>query len=272
MVTVSCPSLQRDLLESDLFGHRKGAFTTALTDRIGKVSAAEGGTLFLDEIGELPLEIQPKLLRLLEEKRYERVGDHKEQTADVRIIAATNKDLAHEVERGHFRQDLFDRINFIRIEMPRLSERVDDIPALLRYFLDRTETGRWIELTPEAATYLLERDSDWSGNVRSIQQLAARLAAEGGRGPASARDIARLLDEHDRPTAREAARPRAEEASPDENLWAHMSRAERDFILEATRRNPRATRAELAARLGISEAALFVKLRKHGIGKDAPPS
>jgi transcriptional regulator with GAF, ATPase, and Fis domain len=267
MVTVSCPSLQRDMVEAELFGHRKGAFTGALTDRIGKVPAAEGGTLFLDKIGELPLEMQPKLLRLLEEKRYERVGDHREQTADVRIIAATNLDLGHEVERGRFRRDLFDRINFLPIRVPPLRERVEDIPLLLRYCLDRTESGRWIELTQDATSCLLERDSMWPGNVRTIQQLAAGLAAEGGRGPASARDIARLLDERERPGAKGDPPSPAAEENPDEGLWAHMNRMERDFILDATRRNPRATRAELAAGLGISEAALFVKLRKHGIGK-----
>src|SRR5206468_6934535 len=131
--------------------HRKGAFTGALTDRLGKVQAADKGTLFLDEIGELPLEIQPKLLRLLQEKTYERVGDPQERKSDVRVIAATNRDLEVEVREGRFRRDLYERLNFIPIRIPPLRERREDIPLLLRHCLDQYAEGRWIELGPEAA-------------------------------------------------------------------------------------------------------------------------
>ena len=145
MITVFCPSLEKGMVEAELFGHRRGAFTGAMTDRLGKVQAADKGTLFLDEIGELPLEIQPKLLRLLQEKTYERVGDPTERKSDVRVIAATNRDLEVEVREGRFRRDLYERLHFIPIRIPPLRERAQDIPLLLRHCLDQHPDGRWIE-------------------------------------------------------------------------------------------------------------------------------
>ncbi len=129
-VTVSCPSLSRELLESDLFGHVKGAFTGAHADTQGKVAAADGGTLFLDEIGELPLEIQAKLLRLLQEREYERVGETKPRRANVRVISATNRDLAQAVANGKFREDLFYRLNVISLRLPPLRERINDLEKI----------------------------------------------------------------------------------------------------------------------------------------------
>src|SRR5207247_1112990 len=126
-VTVNCPSLSRELLESELFGHVKGSFTGAVNDTTGKVALADGGTLFLDEIGELPLEIQPKLLRLLQEKEYERVGETKTRRANVRVISATNRNLEQLVQYGRFREDLFYRLNVISIHMPALRERLSDL-------------------------------------------------------------------------------------------------------------------------------------------------
>ena len=128
-VTVSCPSLSRELLESELFGHVKGAFTGAVSDTFGKVAAADGGTLFLDEIGELPLEIQPKLLRLLQDKEYERVGETKLRRANVRLITASNRDLEQAVKNGQFREDLYYRLNVISIRMPSLRERPGGLAA-----------------------------------------------------------------------------------------------------------------------------------------------
>src|SRR5262249_21400271 len=126
-VTVSCPSLSRELLESELFGHVKGAFTGAVADSLGKVAAADGGTLFLDEIGELPIEIQPKLLRLLQEKEYERVGEARTRHANVRVISATNRNLEKAVKDRRFREDLYYRLNVISIRLPSLRERLADI-------------------------------------------------------------------------------------------------------------------------------------------------
>ena len=134
-VTVACPSLSRELLESDLFGHVRGAFTGAVGETWGKVKAAEGGTLFLDEIGELPLEIQPKLLRLLQEREYERVGDTKPRKANVRVIAATNRRLEDLVKEGKFREDLYYRLNVITVELPPLRHRPRDLSSLAQQHL-----------------------------------------------------------------------------------------------------------------------------------------
>src|SRR5207249_4746150 len=144
----------KGMVEAELFGHRKGAFTGALSDRVGKVQAADRGTIFLDEIGDLPLEIQPKLLRLLQEKTYERVGDSVERRADVRVVAATNRDLEEEVRAGRFRRDLYERLNFVPIRVPPLRERTEDSPLLLRHCLDQHESGRWIELSQDAFDFL----------------------------------------------------------------------------------------------------------------------
>jgi two-component system, NtrC family, response regulator AlgB len=135
-VTVSCPSLSRELLESELFGHVKGAFTGAIRDTWGKVAAAEGGTLFLDEIGELPLEIQPKLLRLLQERQYERVGEHKIRVTNARVIAATNNDLKERVRLGSFREDLYYRLDVISVRIPPLRERLHDLDRLTKSYLE----------------------------------------------------------------------------------------------------------------------------------------
>jgi transcriptional regulator with GAF, ATPase, and Fis domain len=193
MITVFCPSLEKSMVEAVLFGHRRGAFTGADSDRIGKVQAAHGGTLFLDEVGDLPLEIQPKLLRLLQERAYERLGDAEERHADVRVIAATNRRLDVEVREGRFRRDLFERLNYVPIRVPPLRERREDIPALLRHALDQSESGRWVEILPQAMEELVGLDFAWPGNVRHLGQLAARLTLEHSTRPRSADDLRRAL-------------------------------------------------------------------------------
>jgi transcriptional regulator with GAF, ATPase, and Fis domain len=260
-VTVFCPSLERGMVEAELFGHRRGAFTGATADRPGKVAEAEGGTLFLDEIGELPLELQPKLLRLLQEKTYERVGDAKEMTADVRIIAATNRELEREVEAGRFRRDLFERLNYVPLEVPPLRQRREDLPLLLRHALDRVEGGRWIEISPEAEHALVELDFAWPGNVRHIEQLAARLALGGASSPVSATDLLARLQ----PAA--AGRAIAESSTKDlsAGLPALLEESERGWLEHALSLHPGLTRAELATRLKISESALYKKLKQYGL-------
>ncbi len=175
MVTVSCPSLSRELLESDLFGHVKGAFTGALRDHWGKVRAAEGGTLLLDEIGELPLELQPKLLRLLQEHEYERLGENKTRRAEVRIIAATNRDLEAEVAAGRFREDLFYRLNVITVTMPPLRERPGDLLAFagkyLAFFAAQMKR-RVVGFSAEAERCLLAHP--WPGNLRELRNTVER--------------------------------------------------------------------------------------------------
>jgi NtrC-family two-component system response regulator AlgB len=174
-VTVSCPSLSKELLESELFGHVKGAFTGAVGETWGKVSAADGGTLFLDEIGELPLEIQPKLLRLLQEKEYERVGEAKPRRANVRVIAATNRNMEQSVKDGRFREDLFYRINVISLQVPPLRERVADLMRIadgyLRFFAAQCNK-KLRGFSPEALESM--RQYSWPGNLRELRNVVER--------------------------------------------------------------------------------------------------
>ena len=173
--TVSCPSLSAELLESELFGHVKGAFTGALRDYPGRIAACQGGTLLLDEIGDLPLSVQPKLLRLLQEKAYERVGDLGTRKADIRIIAATNVDIEAAVKKGAFREDLFYRLNVVDIVVPPLRERSEDIPSLVERmtaFFARRNHRRILGVTEEAVRVI--RTYDWPGNVRELQNAIER--------------------------------------------------------------------------------------------------
>jgi NtrC-family two-component system response regulator AlgB len=174
-ITVSCPSLSRDLLESDLFGHMKGAFTGAVATTWGKVAAADRGTLFLDEIGELPLEIQPKLLRLLQEREYERLGESKVRMANVRVIAATNRNLKEAVVKGTFREDLLYRLDVISLSLPALRDRRRDILSLAQTQLQRLgrESGRSIHGFTEQARLALESYS-WPGNIRELRNVIER--------------------------------------------------------------------------------------------------
>ena len=176
-VTISCPSLSRELLESELFGHMRGAFTGAVRDTWGKVAAAESGTLFLDEIGELPLEIQPKLLRLLQERQYERVGENKVRMANTRIIAATNKDLKECVRKGSFREDLYYRLDVISVTIPPLRDRLQDLENLARSFLQffGRQLGRTGLSFSEAAIQKL-RAHPWRGNIRELRNTIERAA------------------------------------------------------------------------------------------------
>jgi NtrC-family two-component system response regulator AlgB len=174
-VIVHCPSLSGELLESELFGHVRGAFTGAVQDTEGKVAAAESGTLFLDEIGDLPPAVQPKLLRLLQDRCYERIGETRTRIANVRIIAATNHDLTTEVAAGRFREDLFYRLNVIDIELPPLRQRPRDIlplaEHLLRFFA--RQTGKSVRsFSPEAEAALLRHK--WPGNVRELRNAIER--------------------------------------------------------------------------------------------------
>ncbi|HVS53484.1 MAG TPA: sigma-54 dependent transcriptional regulator [Opitutaceae bacterium] len=193
-VTVSCPCLNRELLESDLFGHVRGAFTGAVQDTWGKVAAAEGGTLFLDEIGDLPASLQPKLLRLLQEKQYERVGETTPRTATVRVIAATNHDLKADVAAGKFREDLYYRLNVIALEVPPLRQRPRDIMPAAESFRD--EICRQLGRTPPAFTIEVQRIIEsyaWPGNLRELRNVIERAAIL-SRGPAfEVADFAALM-------------------------------------------------------------------------------
>ncbi len=172
---VNCPTLSADLLASELFGHARGAFTGAVKDQPGRVDAADGGTLFLDEIGEMPVALQAKLLRFLQDKQYERVGESETRTADVRIIAATNRDIEADIQAGQFREDLFYRLNVIEIRVPALRERPEDILRLARRFLAffAASFGRPVpELSKEAEAMMLSYR--WPGNVRELRNAIER--------------------------------------------------------------------------------------------------
>jgi transcriptional regulator with GAF, ATPase, and Fis domain len=186
LIQVNCASIPRDLFESEFFGHVKGAFTGALRDRAGRFEAANGGTLFLDEVGEIPLELQSKLLRVLQEKRYERVGEEQTRTVDVRIVAATNRDLKKAVLSGQFRQDLFYRLNVFPIQVAPLRERREDVPLLAGRFL--AESARKLGLPAQALSPEQERqlrEYEWPGNVRELQNVVERALILAQTGPLS---------------------------------------------------------------------------------------
>lgn len=174
-VPVNCGAIPKDLLESELFGHEKGAFTGALTLRKGRFEMAQGGSLFLDEIGDMPLAMQVKILRVLQERIFERVGGNKSLQADVRVIAATHRDLEDEVKAGHFREDLFYRLNVFPIEIPPLRERAEDIPLLFYVLNERMQedTESSVQLTSEAMASIMQHP--WPGNVRELSNLVERL-------------------------------------------------------------------------------------------------
>ncbi len=176
-ISVNCAALAESLLESELFGHEKGAFTDAITMRKGRFELANSGTLFLDEIGEMPTSLQAKLLRVLQERSFERVGGNTTLEIDVRILAATNKDLKDEVDKGAFREDLYYRLNVIHIHLPPLRERIDDIPALVNYFLEKNAhrlSRKKIEIVPEALRLLVSLP--WEGNIRELENTIERAA------------------------------------------------------------------------------------------------
>jgi formate hydrogenlyase transcriptional activator len=174
-VSLNCAAIPAALLESELFGHEKGAFTGAIMQTTGRFQAAHGGTLFLDEIGDLPLELQPKLLRVLQDQQYERLGSTRTLHADVRIVAATNQDLSHMVELKTFRSDLYYRLSVFPISLPPLRERREDIPSLVHYFLRKfsRQMGKSIDQVPERVMEVL-RAHHWPGNIRELQNLIER--------------------------------------------------------------------------------------------------
>lgn len=247
-ITVNCASLSGEQLESELFGHARGAINGAVKEAWGKVAAAHGGTLFLDEIGELPLEIQPKLLRLLQEKHYERVGENRTRQADVRIIAATNRNLHEAVRAGRFREDLFYRLNVISVEVPALRRRPQDIPRLARKFLSfftrqlsRQPGGFTLE-----AMNCLQRYS-WPGNIRELRNVIERAAIL-SRGP--------KVDLDDLP---ESLR-RAEPVDVRPGAMVTLDELERQHISKVLEQ---AESMESAARtLGIDPATLYRKRKR----------
>ncbi|MCH9007238.1 sigma 54-interacting transcriptional regulator, partial [candidate division KSB1 bacterium] len=175
LVKVNCAALPANLIESELFGHEKGAFTGAVARKIGRFELADGGTIFLDEIGDLSLELQSKLLRVLQEGEFERVGNPQTTKVDVRIISATNRDLEKAIEDGSFREDLYYRLNVFPIQSPPLRERKEDIPILVRHFIKKftAKTGKKIETVPQKVMDALQ-GYHWPGNVREVENIIER--------------------------------------------------------------------------------------------------
>ena len=258
-VTVSCPSLSKELLESELFGHVKGSFTGAIKDHWGKVKAAQGGTLFLDEIGDLPMEIQPKLLRLLQEREYERLGENITRTTDVRIIAATNRDLKKRLALGAFREDLYFRLNVITVEIPPLRTRTDEVARFAEHYLRHfaAQCGRALDgFSPEASARLLAYT--WPGNLRELSNAIERAVIMARESQIEPGDLPVEL------RAAPGADGGAEAAGPVQTgLPISLEKLEEAHIrgVLATAKSL----ADAAEILGIDQATLYRKRKKMGL-------
>jgi formate hydrogenlyase transcriptional activator len=253
---VNCAAIPASLLESEMFGHEKGAFTGAIAQKIGRFELAHQGTLFLDEIGEIPLELQPKLLRVLQEQEFERVGGNRTIHVDVRIIAATNRNLSQMVDEGKFRGDLYYRLNVFPLTVPPLRERREDIPLLIRYFTQKCarRMNRIIEKIPPAAIEELCR-YDWPGNIRELQNVIERSVIL-SNGP----ELRVVL-----PEVADKATP----AGPDSRRSNVSEDAIRERILQALKE----TKGQVggpngaAARLGLKRTTLQSRIRKYNIAR-----
>jgi transcriptional regulator with GAF, ATPase, and Fis domain len=273
LVRVNCASIPRELFESEFFGHVRGSFTGAVKDRAGRFETADGGTIFLDEVGEIPLDIQNKLLRVLQERRYERVGDDRTRRADVRIVAATNRDLKKEAAAGRFREDLYYRLNVFPIQVPPLRERMDDIPLLAKHFVElsaRELKCAKPRLTRAAVTKL--QSYDWPGNVREVRNVIERavILARGG------------VLEFDLPIAAQSAPPARPSpgtnpptgsvAQPKFLTEAELQRFERDNLLQVLEAaNWKIGGLDGAAELlGVKPTTLLSRMDKWGLKRPAP--
>src|SRR5271170_144050 len=257
-VTVSCPSLSRELLESELFGHVRGSFTGAIKDHWGKVKAAEGGTLFLDEIGDLPMEIQPKLLRLLQEREYERLGENITRQANLRVIAATNRDLKKRVAEGAFREDLYFRLNVIAVEMPPLRERAADLIRFAEHYEKyfAAQCGRKLEgLSPEAIACI--RAYNWPGNLRELRNAVERAVIMARHEKISPEDFPAELRGQSPGTLVDG-----ENAAQIGSLIS-LEKLEEAHLRKVLERTPSLT--EAAEILGIDQATLYRKRKKIGL-------
>ncbi len=252
-ISVSCPSLPGELLESEMFGHEKGAFTGATTQRIGRVQLAERGTLFLDEIGELPLVMQTKLLTFLQDQSYFRIGGEKSLQGNVRIVAATNRDLTKQVEAGLFREDLYYRLNVLPIELPTLNERVEDIPMLVAEFTRRFASGNE-QMMPKVAPDLIIQlqQMSWPGNVRELENTMIRML--------TLRRFPEAL------TVGDIVGPVVVEKVAATSRLAGLTLAEVEKrALSETLELCGYKKAEAARLLGIAEKSIYNKMKRHGL-------
>jgi len=252
-VAVDCGSLVPTLIESELFGYEKGAFTGALKSKAGLFQSASGGTIFLDEIAELPPELQAKLLRVLQEKEVRPVGSNQNVKVDVRVIAATNRDLEAEYRNGTFRKDLYFRLNVVTVHLPSLRERRSDVPMLVHWFLDRYAQGASIQVTNSAIKCLLQYG--WPGNVRELENCIERAVALGNR---------RVIDMDDLPGAIASA-----SSGPDSEFTGAVSSSDLEDIERATIQRVfeqvKGDKTLAGKMLGISRATLYRKLKRYNI-------
>ena len=255
-VAVDCGALVPTLMESELFGYEKGAFTGATKTKAGLFQAANGGTIFLDEIGELPLEMQAKLLRVLQEKEVRPVGSNDKINVDVRVIAAPNRDLEAAYRAGTFRKDLYFRLNVVTVHIPPLRERRSDIPMLVHHFLNRYAPGAHLPITPAAMKSLLQYD--WPGNVRELENCIARAVTLGDQ---------RLIDVHDLPPAIRTEQPTSSEmTSQDANSLSTTALAEMEkMTILRVFEQAHGDKALAGKMLGISRATLYRKLKRYNI-------
>jgi two-component system response regulator AtoC len=265
-IAVNCGAIPATLLESELFGHRKGAFTDATRDRKGLFEEADGGTLFLDEIGELPLGLQVKLLRVLQEEEIRRLGDTQDLKVDVRVVAATARDLASEVKRGAFREDLYYRLNVLSIQLPPLRERREDIPLLVEHFIQRMNARMALNVTgttSEAMRILIE--AEWPGNVRELENTVERamVLTEGDQI-----DLDSLPERLREPAGRAVPTP-VPVSDDDLSIKRASRRAEEDLIRRALIRTG-GNRTRAAELLEISHRALLYKIKEYGIVVNKP--
>jgi len=262
-VKLNCAAIPTGLLESELFGHERGAFTGAIAQRIGRFELAHSGTVFLDEIGEIPLELQPKLLRVLQEREFERLGGSRTIRSDARLIAATNRDLASMVDEQKFRQDLFYRLNVFPIRVPPLRERTEDIPLLVRHFVQQfsRKMNKKIESIPSETMKALVR-YDWPGNIRELQNVIERAVIL-SPGPALRVSLADLKSRLE-PVA-VALLPAPSVAAT--NMQSVLDETERAQILRALDQSSGIVSGPegAAARLGMKRSTLQFRMQKLGI-------
>jgi len=248
-IVFDCGAVAGNLIESELFGHAKGSFTGAITTRQGAFETAQGGTLFLDEIGELSLDLQPKLLRVLEQRRLRRVGDSEDRPVDVRIVAATNRDLEVQVKEGAFRQDLFFRLSMAVLHVPALRERPEDLPALATHFA----AGSAGALTVAPETLQVLGRYDWPGNVRELRNVITAAAAVAEKGALEPRHLIFFRPQRRRPSV-----PRLPLAG--QSLEA-IERA----AIDQTLRQFAGNRTKAARALGIAASTLYEKIKKYDL-------
>jgi len=266
-VPVNCAAIPEELLESELFGHVRGAFTGALSARVGMFQLADGGTIFLDEVGEMSVSLQAKLLRVLQDREVRRVGADQPQSVNVRVIAATNKDLAAEVEKGAFREDLFYRLQVIPIHLPPLRARRSDIPLLVQHFLEKQNLkyGRTLQLAAETMVYLWEYD--WPGNVRELENLVERVVVLSDEGVVLPEDLPSYV----RSFISEKKVPNPTLNNGELNLQQAVEQFENRLIDEALRHtNSNITAA--ARILKVNRTTLIAKLRRRKNASTLLPS